>query len=335
MPLFCGDYLADTKHLTLEQHGAYLILLMVTWRNGGQSVIDDPDLISRYLSCTKDRWIKKIRPALVPMFDLTSGTWRSVRLEREWEFVQKAIAVKRDNGAKGGRPSHQKQEENTENSTNCDREDIPPVFCDKPLITNGTAKAVGYVEVSRTKTTQPHTHTDKKESFVASADARLPLISTSVSGSVGGKPVTLPEASPQPQMFLPAEQRDDRLAATFELFWQAYPRRASGEGKSEAKTLFITAVHRGINAEYLIECAMAYRECMIIDGNTSDDIHGRTNFVMQCAKFLNFSKRRWEEWPEVLQRKKSSGSNVHPLRPNNRYHHDHQVRLPQHAGEVG
>ena len=105
MPLFCGDYLADTKHLTLEQHGAYLILLMVTWRNSGQAVADDADLVSRYLGCTRDRWLKKVRPALVPMFDLSAGTWRSPRLEREWQFVQKAIAVKRENGLKGGRPS--------------------------------------------------------------------------------------------------------------------------------------------------------------------------------------------------------------------------------------
>ncbi len=34
MPIFIGDFLADTSHLDAERTGAYLILLFRYWRKG-------------------------------------------------------------------------------------------------------------------------------------------------------------------------------------------------------------------------------------------------------------------------------------------------------------
>lgn len=104
MPLFCGDYLKDTTELTLEEHGAYLMILMITWAQGGKPLPDDPARMATRLRITKERWLKKIRPVLAPLFDLSDGTWRNARLEREWEYVQQKIAAQRENGAMGGRP---------------------------------------------------------------------------------------------------------------------------------------------------------------------------------------------------------------------------------------
>ena len=55
MPLFIGDYLADTSDLSAQEHGAYLLLLMTMWRRGGW-LPSHGDRLARIAAVSADRW---------------------------------------------------------------------------------------------------------------------------------------------------------------------------------------------------------------------------------------------------------------------------------------
>lgn len=85
MPLYIGDYLADTMHLTTEQHGAYLLLIMAYWKNGGALPSDDRKLMA-ICRLGADAWSMH-KHTLASFFDLDSDPelWIHVRAEKEME----------------------------------------------------------------------------------------------------------------------------------------------------------------------------------------------------------------------------------------------------------
>jgi uncharacterized protein YdaU (DUF1376 family) len=56
MPLYIGDYLADTSRLSTEQHGAYLLILMDYWRNGPP--LDDDEELANITKLSTAQWKK-------------------------------------------------------------------------------------------------------------------------------------------------------------------------------------------------------------------------------------------------------------------------------------
>jgi uncharacterized protein YdaU (DUF1376 family) len=88
MPLYVGDYLADTMHLTTEQHGAYLLLIMAYWKNGGP-LPNDPIRLSAICRMGLDAW--SINEALLKEFfdtETDPTRWIHHRVDKELKKAQ-------------------------------------------------------------------------------------------------------------------------------------------------------------------------------------------------------------------------------------------------------
>lgn len=83
MPLYIGDYLADTGRLSTEAHGAYLLLLMDYWRNR-RPLPDDDHQLAAIAKLPIERW-RTHKPVLRGFFSVTSDGWVNKRIERELE----------------------------------------------------------------------------------------------------------------------------------------------------------------------------------------------------------------------------------------------------------
>jgi uncharacterized protein YdaU (DUF1376 family) len=100
MPLYIGDYLADTMHLNTGEHGAYLLLIMSYWRSG-TPLPDDDKSLAGICKATTRQW-KEMKPALGAFFSVEDGVWRHKRIDAELEKAGNISATRRDVGARGG-----------------------------------------------------------------------------------------------------------------------------------------------------------------------------------------------------------------------------------------
>lgn len=97
MPFYTDAYLADTHHLSTEQHGAYLLLLLYCWRHNGVGLPHDDAKLARIARLSLRRWLR-MREALLPFFELRDGLLYQKRLMTTWGQVHAKIEVKREQG---------------------------------------------------------------------------------------------------------------------------------------------------------------------------------------------------------------------------------------------
>lgn len=129
MPLYIADYLADTQHLTRDEHGAYLLLIMAYWRNGGP-LPDDDKRMAAIVKATRKEW-DELRQVLAEFFEIADGMWHQKRLDEELAEAWKFIAKQKANGGKGGRP--RKTQVETQQQTQTETQEKPMgYFWDNP-----------------------------------------------------------------------------------------------------------------------------------------------------------------------------------------------------------
>jgi uncharacterized protein YdaU (DUF1376 family) len=100
--MYWDAYLADTTHLTTEEHGAYLLLLAAMWRRNG-SVPDDDRDNARIVGLTPAKW-RRTKARLGSLLTINDGEISQKNLQKIWKNTQEKIHKNRQNGGKGGRP---------------------------------------------------------------------------------------------------------------------------------------------------------------------------------------------------------------------------------------
>jgi uncharacterized protein YdaU (DUF1376 family) len=96
MPLYWGDYLRDTRDLSTLQHGAYLLLMAHYWQHAG--LPNDEKQLAAIVGLSLKAW-RTIAPAIAAKFQ---KDWRHKRIDAEIAKTERAIAQRRQAGAKGG-----------------------------------------------------------------------------------------------------------------------------------------------------------------------------------------------------------------------------------------
>lgn len=107
-PFWTDAYLADTRHLTTVQHGAYLLMMITAWRAPLCRLKDDDKTMATITGLTKAQWLKH-KDVLLQFWSLNDGHWQQKRLTKEWANRQAYLEKQSQNGKKSAQVRAQKK----------------------------------------------------------------------------------------------------------------------------------------------------------------------------------------------------------------------------------
>jgi len=94
-PFFWGDYHRDTGDLSIQEHGAYLLLISEYWNRGGP-LPSDGERILRAIKCMTDAERNAARIVLVRFFKEEADGWHHSRIDRDLERHRQHSEKKRE-----------------------------------------------------------------------------------------------------------------------------------------------------------------------------------------------------------------------------------------------
>ncbi len=102
MPLYVADYLLDTRDLTAEQHGIYLLLLITAWCRPDCRLPNDPKWIRANLPAMHGHaYNRLVQPLLDRFFKADEdGFLINKRLTKERQKVEEFSAKQKQNADK-------------------------------------------------------------------------------------------------------------------------------------------------------------------------------------------------------------------------------------------
>ncbi|HHL6404193.1 TPA: DUF1376 domain-containing protein [Escherichia coli] len=90
MQLYIADYLADTMHLSAEEHGAYLLLMFNYWQKGKPI---PKNRLAKIARLTNERWAD-VEPSLQEFFCDNGEEWVHLRIEEDLASVREKLTKK-------------------------------------------------------------------------------------------------------------------------------------------------------------------------------------------------------------------------------------------------
>jgi len=100
MQLYVSDFVGDTLHLSAEQVGAYMLLLMAMWNADGV-LPDDDSKLARVARMSLKKW-RALKPELMEFFTVSEGHITHGRLARELQKSERQTQSRAAAGARGG-----------------------------------------------------------------------------------------------------------------------------------------------------------------------------------------------------------------------------------------